>query len=232
MKKNYLKKVSRNRLGRDFVVGDIHGHFDELMFELGQVKFDFYCDRLFSVGDLIDRGSQHRLVTELIAENWFFPVRGNHDQFIIDQYDEERVLRYRYQDYSPVEIHQALEGRWFAILDEAERQWFYRKLVGLPYLIELETSNGKVGICHAGIPPDIDDWNELKSQLDERNTRELVLRTREALKLNRSIKNISLTIHGHTTLESPIKVGNSLFIDTYDRAGKLTLLNIGDLIEK
>ncbi|WP_373020118.1 metallophosphoesterase [Thiomicrorhabdus sp.] len=232
MEKNYLEKVSQNKRGQDFIIGDIHGHFDELMLELQKIEFDVSCDRLFSVGDLIDRGNQHRLVTELVDETWFFPVRGNHDQFIIDQYDEERVLRYQYEGYSPEEIHLALEGEWFAALAEDDRRWFYRKLVELPYLIELETTHGSVGICHAGVPPDINDWNALKSQLDDRNTRELVLRTRQAPKLNRTIKNIALTVHGHTCFESPKKVGNSLFIDTYDKTGKLTLLNIADLIEK
>ena len=45
-----------NRLGRDFVVGDLHGMFDHLRALMAEVGFDGDRDRLFSVGDLVDRG--------------------------------------------------------------------------------------------------------------------------------------------------------------------------------
>jgi len=45
-----------NKKGRDFVCGDIHGCFDQLEEKLSQVNFDKSTDRLFCVGDLIDRG--------------------------------------------------------------------------------------------------------------------------------------------------------------------------------
>ena len=48
--------IPKNIKGRDFVVGDIHGHYDLLKTELKTVGFDKQKDRLFSVGDIIDRG--------------------------------------------------------------------------------------------------------------------------------------------------------------------------------
>lgn len=225
-----INKFAINEYGVDYVVGDIHGHFDELMFELDSIKFNFSQDRLFSVGDLVDRGYKHREVVELLDKEWFFPVRGNHDQFIIDQFEEERVLIYQYEDYTPQEIHKNLEGEWFAGLDAEEQLWFYEKLKELPYLIEIETSQGVIGLCHAGIPPDIYDWDELKSALDDRNIRELILRTRKAARSDRRIKNIDLTVHGHTCFFEPKKIGNSLFIDTFDKSGKLTLRKIIEII--
>jgi len=36
---------------------------------------DFSKDRLFSVGDLIDREVQHREVVKLLSEPWFFSLR-------------------------------------------------------------------------------------------------------------------------------------------------------------
>ena len=47
-----------NRAGRDFVIGDLHGCLDALRFLLREIEFDPSRDRLFSVGDLVDRGSQ------------------------------------------------------------------------------------------------------------------------------------------------------------------------------
>ena len=51
-------KISRNAKGKDFIVGDIHGHYDLLMEGLERISFCKQNDRLFSVGDLIDRGPE------------------------------------------------------------------------------------------------------------------------------------------------------------------------------
>ena len=45
-----------NPAGRDLAAGDVHGHFDTLEQALEQIAFDPVSDRLFSVGDLVDRG--------------------------------------------------------------------------------------------------------------------------------------------------------------------------------
>lgn len=42
--------------GRDFVVGDVHGEFPTLESLLAQVGFAPERDRLFALGDLVDRG--------------------------------------------------------------------------------------------------------------------------------------------------------------------------------
>ncbi|MCA4078770.1 metallophosphoesterase, partial [Pseudomonas kurunegalensis] len=51
-----IKRFAANRAGRDFAVGDIHGHFTRLQAALDSAGFDPAIDRLFSVGDLVDRG--------------------------------------------------------------------------------------------------------------------------------------------------------------------------------
>ena len=42
--------------GRDLVAGDLHGYFDTLEEALKTLRFDPAHDRLFGVGDLVDRG--------------------------------------------------------------------------------------------------------------------------------------------------------------------------------
>ena len=44
-----MERVARNRLGRDFVIGDVHGCFRTLEQCLAAVRFDPERDRLFSV---------------------------------------------------------------------------------------------------------------------------------------------------------------------------------------
>ena len=77
-----VQRFTRNLSGRDFVVGDIHGHFTKLQHALDSVAFDPSMDRLFSVGDLVDRGPECELVLEWLAKPWFHPVRGNHDDYV------------------------------------------------------------------------------------------------------------------------------------------------------
>jgi len=73
------RKVEANAAGRDFVVGDIHGMFDSVERALAKVDFDPERDRLFSVGDLIDRGPQSRDVVRFLKQPFVHAVCGNHD---------------------------------------------------------------------------------------------------------------------------------------------------------
>lgn len=72
----YINKCA-NSLGRDFIVDDLHGCLDLLDIELDRVGFDPAVDRLFSVGDLIDRGPDSMGCLRLLNKPWFFAVRGN-----------------------------------------------------------------------------------------------------------------------------------------------------------
>ncbi len=80
-----VRTFARNERGRDFVVGDIHGMFSALEGFLHELSFDAGRDRLFSVGDLIDRGAESEAVLQwLTGREWFHAIRGNHDQFLLD----------------------------------------------------------------------------------------------------------------------------------------------------
>ena len=72
-----------NLQGRDFIVGDLHGHPDVLYRLMDQVGFDYDTDRLFSVGDLVDRGPNSAGALELLDAPWLYPVLGNHDAMLL-----------------------------------------------------------------------------------------------------------------------------------------------------
>ncbi|MBP5144082.1 metallophosphoesterase, partial [Pseudomonas chlororaphis] len=73
---NKIQRFEINTAGRDFAVGDIHGHFTKLQAALDAVQFDPTVDRLFSVGDLVDRGPESADVDTWLAKPWFHAVRG------------------------------------------------------------------------------------------------------------------------------------------------------------
>ncbi len=79
----FIQTMPANVEGRDFVVGDLHGCFDELSKLLIHVDFDPKKDRLFATGDLMDRGPKDEECLALLNKSWFFPVLGNHEDLML-----------------------------------------------------------------------------------------------------------------------------------------------------
>jgi serine/threonine protein phosphatase 1 len=72
--KSYVQHFGRNPRGMDCVAGDIHGRFPSLRFALQGVGFHPAKDRLFCVGDLVDRGPESYMATGMLAQPWFHSV--------------------------------------------------------------------------------------------------------------------------------------------------------------
>ncbi|MHB1765975.1 MAG: metallophosphoesterase [Gammaproteobacteria bacterium] len=87
-----INRLPMNERGRDFVVGDLHGCRNTLEKLLNRVHFDASRDRLMSVGDLIDRGPDSMGCLDLLEEPWFFPVRGNHEEMMLDFFAQSLAL--------------------------------------------------------------------------------------------------------------------------------------------
>lgn len=141
-----IRQVPRNTLGRDFVVGDIHGEFDILMRALERLDFDFGRDRLFAVGDLVDRGPKSLECLELIREPWFFSVVGNHEDMMF-----EEVLG---ESYCGIRTWIPNGGDWW--FDHADCPQAHRLVAEahtvLPLALEIDHASGLVGIVHASPP--------------------------------------------------------------------------------
>lgn len=86
-----VRALSSNQVGRDFVVGDLHGCFGLLDRLLDHVRFDAACDRLFSVGDLIDRGPDSLRSLEFLDAPWFYAVKGNHEDLLLEFFEPYRA---------------------------------------------------------------------------------------------------------------------------------------------
>ena len=80
-------RLERNYRGRDLVVGDIHGHFATLRRALAELEVGEY-DRVFSLGDLVDRGPDSWAAKDWIAGSdpsarLHLVLRGNHEQMML-----------------------------------------------------------------------------------------------------------------------------------------------------
>lgn len=134
-------KLSANLIGRDFVVGDIHGCFDALMSLLDSVNFDRRFDRLFSVGDLIDRGPDSEKCLQLLFEPWFFVVKGNHENMFCDAV-YNRTTFMHITEYFNTKNGGAWTKAWFE-RKAPELMFWAEKLEALPYVIHVE-KNGNL----------------------------------------------------------------------------------------
>ena len=67
------------------VFGDIHGQFDGLM---NLLKFINYSpsDKLYFLGDLIDRGDRSADVVRWVMDNGHTCLRGNHEQMCLEAF--------------------------------------------------------------------------------------------------------------------------------------------------
>ena len=63
--------ISRNPKGTDWLCGDLHGQHDALQNALFESGFDSAVDRLFLLGDVIDRGPKSKaLLTWVLATDY------------------------------------------------------------------------------------------------------------------------------------------------------------------
>lgn len=137
-------KLQKNTNGRDFIIGDLHGCYDMLMEKMQQVSFNKETDRLFSVGDLIDRGPKSLKCAKLVYEDWFYPVRGNHEEMFFTFAIGKSSL------YSPYDFLYN-GGHWVndcgISRDDLKSLAIYMD-ENMPYAIEVEGDDGFI-VCHA-----------------------------------------------------------------------------------
>ena len=223
---SFHRHVLPNRHGRDFVVSDLHGHLPALQKAMAAAGFSPGGDRLFSVGDLIDRGPDSPGCLELLAKPWFFAVRGNHEDMLLRAVSgtEPRIT----------EVWRQNGGQWGmedTVANERARD-AAPALDTLPWAMTLHHRNGlRFGICHAECP--VSDWSRLVDGAIGETERRSMLWGRERVYRDGAlpVAGIDLTIHGHTVVRNRKLCGNALFIETgqYLPGGRLTLLCLDDI---
>jgi serine/threonine protein phosphatase 1 len=71
-----------------FVFGDIHGQYDGLMKLVDFIKYS-PDDKLFFLGDLIDRGTRSFDVVSWVIANGHTCLKGNHEQMCLDAFSSD-----------------------------------------------------------------------------------------------------------------------------------------------
>ncbi len=142
---NWYKEIKGNNEGRDFIIGDLHGHYSLLMDGLKKINFDFNKDRLFSVGDLIDRGPEPLECLNLLKEKWFYPVMGNHEYMLLSSLGQRLGLLNTIQSFLYTDRRKRSKDKTLFVE--------YLKLINeMPIVIKVNDSKVPFYIVHAARP--------------------------------------------------------------------------------
>ena len=226
-----FQRVGRGK-GRDFVYADGHGSFHLVKRALDAVQFNPSIDRLFVVGDLVDRGRYSQAVLEFLREPWVFVVRGNHEQMVLDLYASGTL------DEELLAFHVENNGMgWWLETPQDRREAILDLFAQLPVAMEVETTRGTVGLVHAEVPVGM-DWPTFVTKLEayDHHTIQSALwgRVRAKSGDTRGVRGIDRIFSGHTPqFGGARRLGNCYIIDTGAvfgdqgmAGGKLTVANM------
>lgn len=166
-----FKLLTENIEGTDYVVGNVHGCYRQLRFLLAKLRFNTSADRLISTGNLIDKGPDSLECLELLREDWFYSVRGNHEDMMLD-YLFPKVAASKSYGHGFWAEH---GGDWFKISKHQNRVIdLARKVAKLPLVISIDNRFNVVqaellsnGDGTEIIQSDLKQWNFTKAEENE-----------------------------------------------------------------
>lgn len=205
---------------RCIVIGDVHGHYDGLMTLLDEISLSSE-DRLYFVGDLIDRGPKSAQVVKFVRENSFPCLLGNHELMLLDSFGDGEINASALQAWLQAGGNATLKSYGEEGIPPEDIEW----LATLPTYLDL----GRIWLVHAGVHPDI--------PLQKQSSDEFCWIREEFHSMTQPFFHNKLIITGHTiTFTLPgvapgqLAQGNGwLDIDTgayHPKSGWLTALDI------
>lgn len=240
--KRRVLRLPRNTRGRDLIITDPHGAYDLVWAAMKAANFDPSRDRLLVGGDLIDRGAGSARAGKFLREPYVHSVAGNHDRMLVDAWRQGTLSR----DIVDALARMNYNGmRWMKDVSIEDLEELAAAFDELPFVIELETSRGLVGIVHADVPPGM-DWQTFTAKIesgDEYATRmalgmdlsDTFHESRQRVQTRRTdgVPGIGRVFVGHTVLfEGMQKLGNlyaidsgSVWADAGKDKGHLTMVN-------
>lgn len=134
-----MKEKSRN-----FVVGDIQGHFFKFLELMEKIRFNPKIDHMYFLGDIINRGPKSELMLDWAYENQHCSslILGNHEEHLINCYTHGRQYLKEFDTLEIILEHPKLE-KWIDFLKNT------------PYVRWVVEDQKKLNffLVHAGINP-------------------------------------------------------------------------------
>jgi serine/threonine protein phosphatase 1 len=205
---------------RRVVIGDVHGHYEGLLLLLEKIA-PTSEDKIYFLGDLIDRGPQSAQVVEFVKENDYPCLLGNHEQMLLNILTGKNTASVNMQAWLYSGGQATVASYQSGTIPEKHLDWFE----SLPTYLDL----GDFWLTHAGVDP--------KMTVEEQTADQLCWIREEFHRIEQPYFPDKLIIVGHTiTFTLPgVPPGNLaqgqgwLDIDTgayHPRSGWLTGLDI------
>lgn len=208
-----FKRLPMNLVGRDLVVGDIHGCYDLLLDALRSVGFNTTRDRLFCVGDTVDRGPDSPRALRFLRQPWVHAVRGNHEDMFLDIYADP-------EPPSNEVIQFATERNgmsWWMGMPEADRQHLLAEWRALPVALEVDGRRGTVGLVHADVPSGM-NWTAFTDAVARGDSGVIhnALWGRHRLQSEDAsgVEGVGRIFVGHTPIPAARRLSNIYYVDT------------------
>ena len=237
------KKIyEKNLLGRDIYVGDIHGDLKTFETLLSEIKFNSSVDRIFSCGDILDRGDLSLEVLQLSKEHWFNVTRGNHEEFInmlmhecysclisggsakdfVKKYAETIKMMGSFWVWDLAMANKLNEDLVIEIINLTDQN----EIVNISLIkdeIDIYTTHAglpcgvKLKNLISNLPTEITEVSDFVSKSMWEIQNDYVLKS-NPIKLKDCVSKLKeqseIIFHGHTIFEVPLVVNNQIFLDT------------------
>lgn len=197
------------------MVGDLHGVYTQLKIAMHRLRFDPSKDRLFCVGDLIDRGPNSLEVVRLLDMPYIYSVLGNHEDTLL------QLNSWKIVDKFDLEKHRFVERgglQWWNHTPRQDKVEILNRIARLPLVIEVETIRSNIGLLHAEVPIGM-SWGEFtkRIQAGDADVVQSALwgRERAGKGICHVIPGIYRVFAGHTTQSGGVsRYGNFYIVDT------------------
>jgi serine/threonine protein phosphatase 1 len=212
-----VQRFDQNKQGKDYIVGDLHGCYEDFLQALKAIGFNETTDRVFSVGDLIDRGPYNKECIDLLERPWFHAAKGNHEDLMILSILEGKGESMRvWQSNGGHWIYKP--STWEPVYTDKQLKEMAQALNKLPLVIVVGEGENRYNIVHAEFlrfngnvsDKDIDDWTF--GLYDENSLiwgRSLIRQAPAVSPHN----GLSLTFVGHTPIKQLVRCHQQIYLD-------------------
>lgn len=209
-----------------YIIGDVHGEYDDLVLLIKKIPTN---SEIIFVGDIVDRGKKSNKIIEIIKENNYKCVLGNHEKMMIDfsEYFIKEYPNIPFMGFVDAWIknggQQTLESYDLIAFDKYDGKIICNKndegfnqykedinwLQSLPLYIELDKKkdNKPIVISHASIA---DVWHLVEFDMNIEVVEQYALWNRKPPKEDSHIFNI----YGHTPVSTIDTSKHYINVDT------------------
>ncbi|BAZ46275.1 bis(5'nucleosyl)-tetraphosphatase, ApaH [Chondrocystis sp. NIES-4102] len=176
----HIVKTANQTKHRRIVIGDVHGHYDTLMTLLDTIS-PTTQDKIYFLGDLIDRGPKSAQVVDFVMRNQYQCLRGNHEEMLLDVVGNGEVSIELYQGWLYSGGH-ATVASYDSKIPQEHIDW----IKNLPLYLDL----GDFWLVHAGVNPNM--------PIDEQGAEQFCWIREDFHSSNQAFFKDKLIITGHT----------------------------------